>query len=537
MINLYEHQGDLVARTRRALSSDIKHVICQSPTGSGKTVMFSYIASKAAYKDKTTLIITDRIELLSQTGGTVEQFDLNPCYIKAGTTIIQKDKYVYIAMAQTLRNRIKETEWIEFIKNDIDLIIIDEAHVQEFNYLFQSGLLKDKIVLGFTATPIRAGKSRQLGLDYERIIYGAPIKDLIEDEYLVNCDIYDCGKPNLEGVNFNYMKGDYLETELFKRYDSPIRYKGLIKNYMKYTPGQKMIVFCCNVQHAIKTTKALNKKGLDARFVVATKSKPIKKKGMSVVEHTKYQQRSRLFKFYEKNFAKYSGDRKKIFKDFKDNKFKILVNVDIATKGYDCPDIEVVALNRATLSMCLYLQMTGRGGRTSPGKTHFTMLDFGGNKERFGAYDVHRNWNLWHEEGKEGGIAPVKECGIKGQNTKIKGDGKVKKGCRRLILAAYTICPFCGFKYPKKDEAKEIELQLASITDKHGISLKQKPFSDMDWDELKKYREIKKHSMAWLWRQLWMKGEEDEIRGFARENHWGRGVTEMAVSHCHKYVN
>lgn len=536
MIKPYKHQRDLIKRTRKVLIDGLRHVICQSPTGSGKTVMFCDIAASAADKGNKVLIITDRIELLMQAGGTVESFNLNPYYIKAGATKINKEKSVFIAMSQTLRNRIKIPEWRDFIKNFIDVVIIDECHVQEFNYLFKGDLLIDKIVLGFTATPYRRGKMRQLGLDYERIMYGAPIKQLIEKKKLVNCDIFDCGAPELEGIDYNHMKGDYAEGSMFKVYDSPVLYKGLIKNYKKYTPGQKMIVFCCNIEHAIKTTVRLNKKGIHAKFISSKKGIPKEPKTDDIAAWVIYEERLKSYKYYKKHFPKYSGARKEVFEAFKNNEFTALVNVEIATKGYDCPDIAVVALLRATMSLCLYLQMTGRGGRTSKGKSHFTLLDFGENKQRFGSYDKDRDWDLWHNENKVGGIAPVKECGLTQEGEEIEGDGIVEEGCERLILAAYKICPFCGFKYPPKDEGKEIDLMLASIKDKKGVSLKMKRFDDMSWDELMQYRKIKKHQSAWLWRQLWLRDEEDEIRAFAAEYNWSRGVTEMAVNHCLKYV-
>ncbi len=46
----------------------------------------------------------------------------------------------------------------------------------------------------------------------------------------------------------------------------------------------------------------------------------------------------------------------------------------------------------------------------------------------------------------------MKICGRDSNDERIKGIAKVKKGCDRLILASYSICPFCGFKYPKKNK-------------------------------------------------------------------------------------
>jgi superfamily II DNA or RNA helicase len=531
-MELYNDQTVFVKNVRKAIGKKTKHILCQSPTGSGKTVMFSYITNSAVEKEKKVLIVTDRIELLSQTGGTIERFEHYPYYIKAGSSYIDRDRDIYIAMSQTLRNRIKLEDWIDFISNEIDLVIIDEAHMQEFNYLFESKILDDKIVLGFTATPHRTGKMRQLGLDYQKIVHGTPIKELIKMKRLVNCDIYDCGSPDLSGVSMNYAKGDYSEKDMFNKFDSSKLYKGLVKNYKKHTPGQKMIVFCCNVEHAIKTTIELNNSGINARFVCAAKGAPKKPKGENPVKKVLYEEKLKSYNLYKENLNQYSGKRDEIFKAFYNTEFDVLVNVDIATKGYDCPDIEVVALYRATLSLTLYLQMIGRASRTSKGKSHFTMFDFGGNKERFGSYDAERNWALWHEEAKEGGVPPLKECGIDSKMKKIKAGGTVKEGCKRLILASTKICPFCGFKYPERDEAAEIELILAEIVDEKGVSLKNKAFKDMTFEELHKYREVKRHQMPWLWRILWNREGEKTIKQFARKYHWGEAQVQRAVSYC-----
>ena len=58
------------------------------------------------------------------------------------------------------------------------MIIIDEAHLQDFNYIFESGVADNKFLLGVTATPNRSGKQRQLGLDYETLIETVSVKRL-----------------------------------------------------------------------------------------------------------------------------------------------------------------------------------------------------------------------------------------------------------------------------------------------------------------------------------------------------------------------
>ena len=532
MIELYKYQDKFVNLIRKSLASGHKHLLCQSPTGSGKTVIFSVVTNKAIIKGNKVLIITDRVELLEQTSKTVSLFGSFPYYFKAGVKNINRERSVFIAMAQTLRNRIKLDEWYKFIQDDIKIVIIDEAHKQQFNYLFESGILKNKIVLGFTATPYRTGGMRQMGLDYEKIISGPSVKYLIQEEKLVNCDIYDCGSPDMSSVSMNRMKGDYNETQMFDVFNTSKLYKGLIKNYKKHTPDQKMLVFCCNINHAIKTTVKLNKEGFNAKFICSGVGLPKKPLNNDIAAQVRYRKRLKNFKYYKDKFKKYSGERTEIINGFKNNEFKILVNVDILTTGFDDPSIEVISLYRATMSLTLYLQMLGRGGRILKGKTHFTVFDFGDNKSRFGGYDAERNWFLWHESKAGDGIPPMKECGINSKSERIKSDGMVEKGCRRLILATMKICPFCGFEYPERDEAKEIELELASIKDSQGVSLKVKSFDEMDHFELHQYRSIKKHKMAWLWRQLWMRGKTEEIEKFAKQYRWSKSQTDRAIGYC-----
>src|SRR5690606_33244379 len=80
----------------------------------------------------------------------------------------------------------------------------------------------------------------------------------------------------------------------------------------------------------------------------------------------------------------------------------ICVSVASLTKGFDAPAVDLVILNRATTSLPLYLQMIGRGSRpvwSSNGtllKSHFTVLDYGGNWERHGLYFEDREWDkMW----------------------------------------------------------------------------------------------------------------------------------------------
>ena len=76
---------------------------------------------------------------------------------------------------------------------------------------------------------------------------------------------------------------------------------------------------------------------------------------------------------------------------------QVLVNVDIFSEGFDCPDVEFVQLARPTLSLAKYLQMVGRGLRVAKGKNNCVIIDNVGLYRVFGLPSQVWNWNAMFE--------------------------------------------------------------------------------------------------------------------------------------------
>ena len=76
---------------------------------------------------------------------------------------------------------------------------------------------------------------------------------------------------------------------------------------------------------------------------------------------------------------------------------QVLVNVDIFSEGFDCPDVEFVQLARPTLSLAKYLQMVGRGLRVAKGKKNCVIIDNVGLYRVFGLPSQAWNWNAMFE--------------------------------------------------------------------------------------------------------------------------------------------
>ena len=509
------------------------HCILQAPTGTGKTVIFSELARRTVLNGKKVLILTDRAELLQQAGGSLKRVGLDAMYIQAGAKVVSKTKNCYVAMSQTLKRRYKLKHWIGFLKT-IDLLIIDEAHKQEFNYIFLSGIFDKKHVIGFTATPERKGKMRQLGLDYERIILTISIPEAIERGYLVNEDYFEFVPPDVGGVEIDRLTGDYKASDLFKKYNNPTTYKGAVKNYKEHTPNTKAICFCINIEHCIRTAIEFNDAGISAKFIVSKVSPPKLKKPDNLGSVSQYNERKKVYDLYQKH-KHLTGERKQLFSDFKNDKFLILINVGIATTGYDEPTLLTGIVLRATLSNALWKQMRGRLSRPildsdfnpSDIKTHFNTLDFGGNAKRLSHYKEFERWALWHKESKGEGLPPIKECGLDSGGEPIKSNGQ--NGCKRPILASYKICPFCGFKYPDK-KIIEVELSCTIFDTETKQAIKTPKIKDMTDIQLFEYWKEKGHKTAWLWRQLWYRGREKSITNFGRVHGWKSGTIRKAIS-------
>ena len=76
---------------------------------------------------------------------------------------------------------------------------------------------------------------------------------------------------------------------------------------------------------------------------------------------------------------------------------QVLVNVDIFSEGFDCPDVEFVQLARPTLSLAKYLQMVGRGLRVAKEKKNCVIIDNVGLYRVFGLPSQVWNWNAMFE--------------------------------------------------------------------------------------------------------------------------------------------
>jgi superfamily II DNA or RNA helicase len=413
-MELFDYQKRIKAKTYGGLRL-YNAIICYAPTGAGKTVMFSDIISDGIKAGKKVMVLVNRVELIYQTENTLKSFGIQPKLIIPNKGQGVAD--IYVASVQTLRNR-------DF--PNINLLIVDECHLTDFDPVVAKYKEIGVKVIGFTATPLRLSKKKPLLGVYEHIVQEVSIKELIEinqnnpKQGLVEPIYYEAHSGN-EDIKTDYKTGDYSDREQFEYYNKTELYAGVVDSYNKLLKGKKTIVFCINVKHSENTARQFNDSGIRAISLDGATNK---------------------------------NERKRAIEAFEKGEYDVLCNCNLFTYGFDVKSILGVILYRQTKSLALYLQMIGRGARPYPNKHTFTVIDHGGNIKRLGFWHEDKIYSLKQEKEKEGGVAPVKDC------------PELKGGCGALLHLSATQCKFCGFVF-EKEERQEIteKIEIRQLVD------------------------------------------------------------------------
>ena len=412
---LRQYQENFATNLAKKLAGGVRKVVGQLATGGGKTITFCSISNRYIQKSgKRVLILVHRKELLEQTRRTAyNAFGLECQKIVAGMRHIPPAD-IYVGMIESAHRRVDKLK-------DIGLVIIDECHIASFNKIHDH--FPEQLIIGFTATPMSASKKRPLKMFYEDIVCGVDIPDLIKNGSLCQ-NITWAPKETVDRLELAMKGDDFDDAAMANAFSKPKYIHNTVGAYEKWANKKKTIVFNVNIFHSKEVTKAFVERGHNCRHLDGEMQK---------------------------------AERDEILKWFAVTPDAILCNVGIATTGFDEPTIEYVIVNKATMSMPLWLQMCGRGSRPLDWKKIFGIIDMGGNAIAHGDWCQSRNWHeLFHNPPKPGKstTAPVKNC----------------PQCDAIIPASSRTCPYCLYEYPAKDIAIEAELHEFIVVTK-GIDV------------------------------------------------------------------
>lgn len=374
---------------------DCDSVMLQMPTGTGKTRLFTSIISDIrtwsiiSGKDVKVLIVAHRIELIEQISDSLDKYKVSHGIIAGGKERNLRPQ-VQVASVQTITHR---TNFEVASCLGVDFVIIDEAHhstAKSYNKLWD--LYPDAKKLGVTATPWRMNH-RGFASIYDRLVLSKSIKEFISEGWLSPYKYYSIkDSSNIHSLISNIsefdVEGDYKVFALEKVVDNGVIRAHLLKSYLKFAKGKKGIIYSVSRKHSDHICAEYKKAGVNIVCIDSLTPRD---------ERRLYVQR------------------------FKMGLIDIIVNVDIFSEGFDCPDIEFIQLARPTKSLVKYLQQVGRGLRLTSNKSNCLILDNVGEHLEFGLPDADRDWNtefvgVPYRKKTHSVVSSVKTFGAMGRN-------------------------------------------------------------------------------------------------------------------------
>ena len=376
------------------------------PTGSGKSVVIAKICEDVLRWDGRIIVVSHVKELLQQLESTLVKIGIPAEKVgvySAGLGRRETDKQVTIGGIQSIHKRT-----LDFLQHGkMNVVIVDESH--RINPVLEDSMYSNFIkamrnsnldlkIAGLTATPYRLddGLIYGDGKLFESVCYESETQDLQDMGFLSPL----VGKKSKQEIDLKKLpkaRGDFNSTDMGLRFLDKVE-KCVQEIILQTDDRKKVLIFCCNVDHAEKTKAVFERYGKTCGLV-----------------------------------SSMHANRDEEIADFKSGKLKFLVNINVLTTGFDDPDIDCIALLRSTMSTSLYVQILGRGLRIHPDKKDCMILDFGDNIKRHG---VLSDLNIKKDKEKRKKIA-AKAC----------------PKCESMCSIAIKVCPVCRYHF----KAEEID--------------------------------------------------------------------------------
>lgn len=388
--NLRDYQIEVKSQIHAAWNGGMRGVMCQMPTGTGKTVVAVSIIretlspkeriSDQVAENKSVLVVAHRKEILDQMKETLKRYGLAR-ELKEGRIVVESIQKLAAVELKTGNGKLKSG-------NPLcpSLVVIDEAHhatARTYRMLWE--MWPEARFLGMTATPCRLKKEGFTDL-FDKLVCSWPVKRFISEGWLADYEYITVKadsdmRSRINGLKKRGVDGDYQVKEMGSVLDNRASIAQLYRSYEQFARGRQGIVYAINREHANhiadfysqqyendKTKESKNE--IDSDAVAVIDSGTPKK------------------------------ERAQILEDYKAGKVRILVNCEIYTEGYDAPFVEFIQMARPTLSLSKYLQQVGRGLRPNKDGMKTVILDNVGMYYMFGLPSADRNWDRMFRDGQ-----------------------------------------------------------------------------------------------------------------------------------------
>ena len=422
-IKLFDYQEDMKERIEKALRLH-RSVMAQMPTGTGKTVLLASVVESflREHSNCNVWIVAHRRELVSQIRETIERvffesprpsfqrglhFLPKPLFLRkrgcnrptrcseplrskdGGPSKVSPDCAGWDRLGMSGASKVSpdclsasafnvpikavSIQWLskhyDEIEEEPGMIVIDEAHhALAKTYKGMWDRFPKAKFLGLTATPCRLNGKGFTDL-FDVLVQSWSVPEFISKGRLATYDFVSIKSDGvtqrlIDSLQKRGADGDYQNKEMDMLLNKKPSIERLYQSLEEFGKDRKGIVYAINISHAQKITKLYQENGVKA---IAIDSKTP------------------------------ATERQQDIEAFKKGDIQVLVNVDIFSEGFDCPDVEFVQLARPTLSLAKYLQMVGRGLRVAKGKKNCVIIDNVGLYRVFGLPSQVWNWNAMFE--------------------------------------------------------------------------------------------------------------------------------------------
>ena len=313
-------------------------------TGTGKTIIFAKLCLEMLPHGRC-MILAHREELIAQAADKIRKVTgIIPDIEMAERRADESGHFngacpIVVSSVQTqVSGGNGRYRMNRFLPNQFSLLIIDEAHhaaAKTYRQIVTHYRQNPNIrILGVTATPDRSDELA-LGQIFDCNPYVYDIGDAINDGWLVPIKQQYIVCKSLDFSAMRTTAGDLNQGDLAATVEAEQPLHEMVGPTLDIIGDRKLLFFAVSVEQAMRTTEIFNRH----------------RAGMADC----------VFGSTPKD------DRKATLDKYRDRLLQVLVNVGIATEGFDDPDIDIVAVGRPTKSRSLYAQMIGRGTRPTAG--------------------------------------------------------------------------------------------------------------------------------------------------------------------------
>jgi ATP-dependent helicase IRC3 len=338
-IVLRDYQQKAIAAVLAAKDRGLHRVMVVMATGCGKTTVFAALVDQFERSYAApSLVLAHRHELLVQAANRIAAFSPRlQVGIEGGDRSAPFECQAVVAGVQSVgRPDSKRLEWFH-----PGLMIIDEGHHAPAD-TYQNAMRRfgaydgSCFTLAVTATDHRMDNKPLHGVTgaiFEDVVYRFGLRDAVREGWLVDLKGFRVATDvDLSGIKS--VGGDYNQGQLARAVNTQERNYVAYRHWREIAGDRRTIIFCVDIQHAKDVTELFRSHHVEAEHVDGT-MKMEKREG--------------------------------ILRRFNSGATQVLVNVDVATEGFDAPATDCILLLRPTQSWSLYAQMVGRGLRTLGG--------------------------------------------------------------------------------------------------------------------------------------------------------------------------